>query len=121
MDMVNGWSRQGDDGRGKIFIVAAAIIGLMVLFPPKVVVRHVPLLGQVTTESAGYQFILSDPAGGAKAALQGAPDELTNEMFAGSGVAYGKLLIQIVVVIGATAAALWFTSASRRGGTLPAS
>jgi len=94
------------DLSAKIMMAAGAVLLLMVLFPPKVISKN--FLGQRITESAGYQFILSDPAGTQKSVAAGMPQEIVNEMFAGTGVAYGKLFLQLIVVIGIAGAAVKF-------------
>jgi hypothetical protein len=103
MDTMNNMLDKKDLS-SKIIMAAAAILFLMILFPPKVVSKN--LFGQRLTEPAGYQFILADPAGAQKSVTAGLPDDITNAMFAGSGVEYGKLFIQLIVVIGIAGAAV---------------
>ena len=81
----------------KIFLAAAAILVLMILFPPKAVTKRNPLFDQSVSQSAGYQFILSNPAAEEAAAakiLLG--DEVDKYIY--SRIEWGKLLMQFVVV-----------------------
>jgi len=105
MDTVNNVLGKKDLS-SKIIMAAGAILFLMILFPPKVVSKN--FLGQRVSESAGYQFILSDPAGTQKAVAAGMPQEIANAMFSGTGVEYGKLFLQLIVVIGVAGAAVKF-------------
>lgn len=84
-----------NDLSSKIVMAAAAILFLMILFPPKQVTQTV--FGVKSSASVGYQFILSDPAGAQKGAVP-LPSEVTNELYAGSGVEYGKLFLQMLIV-----------------------
>jgi hypothetical protein len=94
------------DLSSKIIIAAGAILFLMILFPPKVVSTN--MLGQRISQSVGHQFILTDPAGAQKGVEAGMPQEIANAMFAGTGVEYGKLFLQLVIVIGVAVAAVMF-------------
>jgi hypothetical protein len=100
MDAIRNMSGKRDDLHGKILLLAVAVLGLMVLFPPKVVTTRNPIFDQSTTEAAGYQFLLSDPAGEKKAAARLVlGDEV--DKFIGSGIDWGKLLIQLALTGGA--------------------
>lgn len=92
------YSKQDDLGR-KILLAATAVIALMVLFPPKVVVTQ--FFGEKISKSAGYQFILSSPA---------AADPLG---IVTSGIEWGKLLIQLVIVAGAAVLLLYYAKNKR--------
>lgn len=107
MDTLSNFTGKRDDLQKKIFLAAIALIGLMVLFPPKATFSKNPLLDITQTQSVGYQFLFSDPAAEQKQAarvLMG--DEV--DKYIGSHIEWGKLLIQIVVVAGAAVAATRF-------------
>ena len=52
MDTVGNLSGKGGDMRKMILIAAVAIIGLMILFPPKYIAHHNPLNGESMSQSA---------------------------------------------------------------------
>jgi len=107
MDTITNFPNRIDDIRKKIIQMAIAIIGLMILFPPKAIIQKNPILGQTMSQSAGYQFILSDPAGEQKAAAKTIFGDKADE-FVGSSIEWSRLLIQLVVVGGAAFLALRF-------------
>jgi hypothetical protein len=107
MDTITNFPTRTDDFRKKIVQTAIAIIGLMILFPPKVIVQKNPILDQTMTQSAGYQFILSDPAGEQKAAAKAILGDKVDE-FVGSSIEWSRLLIQFAIVGGAAFMALRF-------------
>ncbi len=100
MEQAKDWFGKQNDLQKKIVIAAVVLIGLMILFPPKVVTSRNPLIDQSQSQSAGYHFIFDDPAAEQKAAarvLLG--DEV--DKYIGSGIEWGKLIIQMAIVGGA--------------------
>lgn len=95
------------DLQKKIVIIVGVVIGLMILFPPKVIVTKNPLFDQVHTESVGYHFIFDDPAGeqkkDARILLGDKVDEYVN-----SQIEWGKLFLQFIAAGGAGYGLLWF-------------
>jgi hypothetical protein len=77
------------DLRKKIMIAAAAVMALMVLFPPKVIAMT--MMGETDSKAAGYVFLFSDPA----ATPFGANPLVT------SSIVWWKLLLQLAIVAGA--------------------
>lgn len=97
------------DVQKKIVLAAGAIIVLMVLFPPKVIFNTNPVLNVTQSQSAGYQFLLSDPAGEQKQAARALlGDEV--DKYIGSHIEWGKLLLQIVIVAVITVVAIRFVA-----------
>ena len=116
MDTVSNLSARREDLQKKIVLAAVAIIALMVLFPPKVIVNRNPILGQSVAQSAGYNFILSDPAAEQKANAKILLGDHVDEVI-GSGIEWGKLLLQMVVVVGAAVVASRFLARQQPDGT----
>jgi hypothetical protein len=105
MAQVLQWAGQQSDVQKKVLMAALAIMGVMILFPPKVVINKNPIFGTSTSQSAGYQFIFADPSSEQKAAAEKIFGKDADMLF-GSGIEWGKLLIQLVVVGGAGFAAI---------------
>ena|ERR1700722_10327821 len=84
---------------GTILIVAIAIMGLMVLFPPKAVVKSNPMLNISETTSSGFTFIFADPAGQEKSEMRAVLGDDVDKLIS-SHIQWGKLLLQLVVVGG---------------------
>jgi hypothetical protein len=100
MEQVRAWSSKQTDVGRKIVIAACVIMGLMLLFPPKMVVSRNPLLDQTHTEYVGYHFIFDDPAAeDKKNARLLLGDEV--DKYISSQIEWGKLLIQLIIVGGA--------------------
>ncbi|HZP81276.1 MAG TPA: hypothetical protein VFB21_06545 [Chthonomonadaceae bacterium] len=107
MNTVSSLHGSQGDLQKKIPIAAAAIIVLMLLFPPKVVFNTNPIMNVTQTQSAGYQFLFSDPSAEQKQAarlLLG--DEV--DKYVGSHIEWGKLFLQLLVVGGVAFAASRF-------------
>ena len=107
MNSVNTLSGKRDDLQKKIVLTAIALIGLMLLFPPKVIFNKNPLSDATQTQSAGYQFLFSDPSAEQKKEariLLG--DEV--DKYIGSHIDWGKLLFQLVIVAGGAVVATRF-------------
>jgi len=122
VEQAKDWFSKQNDLQKKIVLVAAAILTLMILFPPKVIVRQI--LGQSTTQPVGYQFIFSDPAGAEKPNVPAdVPAELKEaiDKAVTSHIEWGKLLIQMIVVAGVAVVAMRFVAAPNiRGvGNIP--
>jgi hypothetical protein len=115
MDKITSFLRDGDL-RSKIMLCAAIVLGIMILFPPKFIEHKNPLLGITDTQSAGYTFILSDPAGQEKAEVQQVAGDQANQLVA-SGVQWGRLLLQIIVVGVAAGAATFYLDKRDLGGS----
>jgi hypothetical protein len=99
-----------DDLRKKILLAAVAIVALMVLFPPKVIFNKNPMVDITQSQSAGYQFLFSDPSAEQKQAarlLLG--DEV--DKYIGSHIEWGKLLMQVIIVAGVAVGATRFLAA----------
>ena len=112
MAPVNPMLDRPDDLRKKILIIAAVILALMILFPPKYIVHHVPILGTTSSQSVGYHFLLNDPAASEKAAIGEGSDQLVS-----SGIEWGKLFLQIVIVAGVAYGAMRFMAGPPPRGT----
>jgi hypothetical protein len=102
------WIGHQNDLQKKVLMAAMVIIAVMILFPPKEVISRNPLIGTNVSQSAGYHFILDDPAGEQRAAAEKVFGKDADSLF-GSGIEWGKLLLQLVVVGGAAFAALQMT------------
>jgi len=99
MNTMNTLLGKRNDLQKKIVLTAIALIGLMLLFPPKVIFNKNPLTDATQTQSAGYQFLLSDPSGEQKKdARLVLGDDVDKYM--GSHIEWGKLLFQLVIVAG---------------------
>lgn len=117
MNTVSNLHGNSGDLQKKIPLVAVAIIALMLLFPPKVVFNTNPIFNVTQTQSAGYQFLFSDPSAEQKQAarlLMG--DEV--DKYVGSRIEWGKLFLQLLVVGGVAVAASRYLASpnSRRMG-----
>jgi predicted permease len=95
----NSLNNQGDLQK-KIVLAAAVILAVMVLLPPKVITTT--LFGQSATQSAGYQFIFSNPT-----VVSTPLGDMANPLSDG-GINWIRLLVQIMVVLGAAYAASRF-------------
>jgi predicted permease len=104
MDAVGNLIDTRSHTQKKIVLVATAILAVMILFPPKVVTTT--LFGQSATQSAGYQFILSNPT------VVSTPfGDMANPLSDG-GINWVRLIVQIVVVLAAAYAASRFLAKS---------
>jgi len=110
------WGDRDNPG-GKILLVALAIVGLMILFPPKVIVKTNPILNASETTSAGYTFIFSDPAAEQKAAARTIFGDDVDKLIA-SHIEWGKLFLQLVVVAGGAYAAARFFAKQQAASAL---
>src|SRR5437870_5693156 len=108
MEQARAWFDKQNDLQKKILLAALILIGLMILFPPKYTFRRDPIFLQTTSESAGYQFILTDPSAEQKKAARIIfGDEV--DKFIGSGIEWSKLFVQFLVVGGAAGLLLVYT------------
>ena len=107
MDQVRvGITNQGELQK-KILILVGVVIGLMILFPPKVIVTKNPILDQSQTEYAGYHFIFDDPSAEKKQQariLLG--DDVDKYIY--SSTEWGKLFLQVALACGAAYGTIWF-------------
>src|SRR4051812_24361856 len=100
MAQVLQWAGQQSDVQKKVMFAMLAIMGVTILFPPKVVISKNPIFDTSTSQPAGYQFIFSDASSDQKAAAEKIFGKDADMLF-GSGIEWGKLLLQLVVVGGA--------------------
>jgi hypothetical protein len=108
MEQVSAFLNRQNDLQKKVIVTVLVLLGLMILFPPKFISSRNPILDVTTSESAGYHFILDDAAAEKKKAgrlLLG--DEV--DKYIGSGIEWGRLLMQLALVGGAAAGFLIFT------------
>ena len=99
MHTVNNFSGKSDYIQKKIWLTGIALIGLMVLFPPKIIYNTNPIMDVTQTQSAGYQFLLSDPSAEEKKAGRVVLGDDVDK-YIGSHIEWSKLLIQLVIVAG---------------------
>lgn len=113
MTQVLHWAGHQNDLQKKVLFAALVIMGVMILFPPKIVISKNPIFDTGTSQPAGYHFIFDDPASEQKAAAAKIFGKDADMLF-GSGIEWGKLFIQLVVVGGAGFAAIQFLGKQQR-------
>ncbi len=114
MEQAKAWFGKQNDLQKKIVLAALIIGGLMILFPPKVVTNTNPLINQTQTQAAGYHFLLDDPAAEQKSAARAMLGDDVDKLI-GSGIEWGKLLVQLAIVGGAAYFLLRYTQRNPSG------
>jgi len=115
MDTTSNFLGHLGDLQKKIVLGTAILIVLMVLFPPKAVVTN--LLGQSSSQSVGYHFILSDPSKANLPADMPTTAQDAMNQIASSHIEWGKLLLQIVGVVVLAGVLVRFVVPQQQGAT----